>query len=193
MSTKFEKAIELIDNENSKDTRKESFNNKEYPKELLYSYRMTDKLLEYDPNASDELKIAARAQHINRWKIARNTYPMDRVGYLKWREALNKMHADITSSILAEVEYDSDFINRVVFLINKKLIKKDAESQVLEDVVCLVFLEYYFEVFSNKHEDDKLIDIIKKTWNKMSKKGHEAALKLQFSDENLMLIQQAVS
>lgn len=193
MSTKFEKAIQLIDNENSKDVRKESFDNKEYPKELLYSLRMTSKLLEYLPSASDELKIAARAQHINRWIIARNTYSMDRVGYLKWREALKKMHADITSSLLAKVGYDSDFINRVVFLINKKLIKKDADSQVLEDVVCLVFLEYYFEAFSRKHDDTKLIDIVRKTWNKMSKKGQESALKLHFSDKSMMLIKQAIS
>ncbi len=193
MSTKFEKAIELIDNENSKDIRKESFDNKEYPKELLYSYRMTDKLLEFHPNASDELKLAARAQHINRWEIARNTYSMDRVGYLKWREALKKMHADITSNLLTEVGYGSDFIDRVVFLINKKLIKKDAGSQILEDVVCLVFLEYYFDAFSRKHDDTKLIDIIKKTWNKMSGKGQEAASKLYFSDKNTLLIKHAIS
>jgi len=193
MSTKFEKAIQLIDNENSKDIRKESFDSKEYPKELLYSYRMTDKLLEFQPNASDELKLAARAQHINRWKIARSTYSMDRVGYLKWREALKKMHADITSSLLAEVGYDSDFIDRVVFLINKKLIKKDAGSQILEDVVCLVFLEYYFDTFSKKHDNNKLIDIVKKTWNKMSKKGQESALKLHFSDKSMLLIKQAIS
>ena len=193
MSTKFEKAIELIDNENSKDIRKESFENKEYPKELLYSYRMTNKLLEFLPNASDELKLAARAQHINRWEIARSAYSMDRVGYLKWREALKKMHADITSNLLAEVGYDSDFIGRVVFLINKKLIKKDTGSQVLEDVVCLVFLEYYFEAFSKKHDDSKIIDIIKKTWNKMSEKGQESALKLDFSDKSMLLIKKAVS
>ena len=192
MSTKFEKAIQLIDNENSKDIRKESFDSKEYPKELLYSYRMTNKLIEFQPNASDELKLAARAQHINRWEIARSTYSMDRVGYLKWREALKKMHADITSSLLAEVGYDSDFINRVVFLINKKLIKKDAGSQILEDVVCLVFLEYYFDAFSRKHDDTKLIDIIKKTWNKMSEKGHNVALKIPFSEKNLALVKEAL-
>ena len=193
MSTKFENAIALIDNENSNDTRKEFHNEKEYPKELLYSHRMTDRLLEYNPDASDELQIAIRAQHINRWKIPRDSYPIDRIGYLKWREALKKMHADVTSDILKEVGYDTNFINRVTFLINKRLIKKDDESQILEDVVCLVFLEYYFEAFSRKHDEEKLIDIIKKTWKKMSKKGQETALKLQYSTEHLALIKLAIS
>ncbi len=193
MPEKFQKAIQHIDAENSNDARKEIHNQKEYPKELLYSYRMTDKLLAYFPNASNELQIAARAQHINRWEIPRESYPVGKRGYLKWREALKKMHANITSNILNEVGYGTDFINRVTFLINKKLIKKDDESQVLEDVVCLVFLEYYFEAFSKKHDDEKLIDIIKKTWEKMSKNGQEAALKLQYSSKSLELIKRAIS
>ena len=193
MSEKFQKAIKKIDSENSNDIRKESDKEKEYPKELLYSIRMTDRLLEYCPDASDELQIAARAQHINRWKIPRNTYAMDRVGYLKWREDLKKMHAEVTSNILDEVGYGADFINRVTFLISKKLIKKDEESQVLEDVVCLVFLEHYFETFATKHDDAKLIDIIKKTWKKMSTKGQKTALKLKYSSRNLELITKALS
>ncbi|WP_100614779.1 DUF4202 domain-containing protein [Confluentibacter citreus] len=191
--TRFESALIMIDNKNSEDINTYQVHGLEISKELLYSQRMSQKLLQFEPQASEELQIAARAQHICRWKIARDEYPMDRVGYLKWRETLKKMHADLTSEILKEVGYDTEFIDRVSFLINKKLIKKDDGSQTLEDVICLVFLEYYFEEFAEKHDDDKVIDILQKTWVKMSDKGHDAALKISFSEKSLSLIKQAIA
>ncbi len=192
-SEKFQKAIERIDSENANDETTEAHNGKSYPKELLYSQRMTAQLLTFHPEASEVLQIAARAQHINRWKIPRDRYPMDRIGYLKWREELKRMHADMTSEILKAIGYDTEFIDRVAFLIQKKKIKKDEESQILEDVICLVFLKYYFEAFSLKHNDEKLIGIIQKTWKKMSEKGREHALLLSYSDVNLALIKAAIS
>ena len=191
--TRFESAIILIDKKNSEDINTYQVYGLEYSKELLYSQRMSQKLLQFRPEASEALQIAARAQHICRWKIARNEYPMDRVGYLKWRETLKKMHAEITSGILEDVGYETEFIERVSFLINKKLIKKDDESQTLEDVICLVFLEYYFEEFAEKHDDGKVIDILQKTWVKMSEKGHQAALKIKYSERGLSLVKQAIA
>ncbi|MBJ6367240.1 DUF4202 domain-containing protein [Snuella sedimenti] len=191
--TRFESAIILIDQKNSEDINTYQVKNIAFSKELLYSKRMTQKLLQFKPDASEALQIAARAQHICRWKIPRDEYPMDRVGYLKWRETLKKMHADLTSEILKEVGYEDDFIERVAFLINKKLIKKDEGSQTLEDVICLVFLDYYLEAFAAKHDDEKVIDILKKTWGKMSEEGHTAALKLKFSEKDLSLIKQAIA
>ncbi|RED44921.1 DUF4202 domain-containing protein [Seonamhaeicola aphaedonensis] len=190
--TRFETAIALIDRKNSEDINTYQVSGMEYPKELLYSQRMTRKLLQFEPNASKALQIAARAQHICRWQIARDEYTMDRVGYLKWRETLKKMHAEITADILRQVGYDNQYIERVSQLITKKLIKKNEESQTLEDTVCLVFLDYYFEEFAAKHADEKVIDILKKTWKKMSDKGHEAALQLNYSDKNIALIKQAI-
>ena len=191
--TRFESAIILIDKKNSEDINTYNVHGLEYSKELLYSQRMSQKLLQFEPNASRALQIAARAQHICRWKISRDEYPMDKVGYLKWRETLKKMHADITSDILKEVGYESEFIDRVAFLINKKLIKKNEETQTLEDVICLVFLDYYFEEFAAKHEDEKVIDILQKTWKKMSEKGHEEALKIKYTDKGLSLVKQAIA
>ena len=189
----FKEAIEKIDRANAQDPNTETYQGKEYPKELLYSQRMTETLLSFEPNASEELQIAARAQHIERWKIDRNSYPMDRIGYLKWREELKKMHAEITADILNEVGYDDSFSERVSFLIKKKLLKKDEETQTLEDAVCLVFLQYYFEDFADKHSDEKIIDILQKTWGKMSDKGHKAALKLPLNNKSLSLIKQALA
>jgi len=122
--TRFEMAIALIDKANSEDINTYQVADISYPKELLYSQRMTRELLKFDPNASEALQIAARAQHICRWKIARDEYPMDRVGYLKWRETLKRMHAKLTAEILEQVGYDKQFVDRVSFLINKKGIKK---------------------------------------------------------------------
>ena len=191
--TRFEVAIALIDKKNSEDPNSYETNGLTFPKELVYAQRMSQKLLQFKPNASRALQIAARAQHICRWKIGRKEYPMDRIGYLKWRETLKKMHADITSDILQEVGYDDEFIKRVSLLINKKLIKKNEESQIIEDVICLVFLDYYFEEFAAKHTDEKIIDILQKTWKKMSEEGHAEALKLKFSDKSLSLVKQALA
>jgi hypothetical protein len=190
--TNFEVAIALIDKKNTEDINTVNYHDIIFSKELLYSKRMSQKLLQFKGNASEALQLAARAQHICRWKIARNEFPMDRVGYLKWRETLKKMHAEITSEILKEVGYNDDFIERVSFLINKKMIKKDEDSQAIEDVICLVFLDYYFEEFSEKHEDEKVISILQKTWKKMSEEGHKFALNLKYSDKSLSLIKKAL-
>ncbi|TCI84895.1 DUF4202 domain-containing protein [Tenacibaculum sp. M341] len=191
--TRFEAAIALIDNENAKDPNIQEAHGITFPKELLYSQRMTRKLLQFKPNASRALQIAARAQHICRWSIPRDSYPMDRVGYLKWREELKKSHAKITSEILEKIGYDEVFVKRVASLILKKQLKKNEESQTLEDIICLVFLDFYFEEFAQKHTDEKVIDILKKTMKKMSEEGKQEAMKIQFSEKSLSLIQQAIA
>ena len=191
-TTPFQLASQWIDAENAQDPNIEINESISFPKELLYSNRMYEKLMDFFPNASEEVQIAAKAQHICRWKIARESYPMDRVGYLKWREDLKKFHAKTTAEILEKAGYSPEFIARVSFLIEKKLLKKDQETQLLEDVICLVFLEHYLEPFVEKHDTEKLKNIILKTWNKMSENGHQAALKINYSPANLQLINDAI-
>ncbi|MEW7290553.1 DUF4202 domain-containing protein [Aquimarina sp. 2304DJ70-9] len=190
---KLSEAYTLFDKANAKDPNKEELNGVLIPKELLYSQRMTQTLEQFDPEASDVLKLAARSQHICRWEIPRSSYEMDRVGYLKWREDLKKFHAQKTSEILTILGYDQETIDRVSFLLQKKKLKKDEETQALEDVICLVFLNFYYEDFLAKHTDEKIIDILQKTWRKMSEKGHQAALKLSYSKKALDLVQKALS
>lgn len=190
--TPFQNASAWIDAENAQDPNSELYQSNSYPKELLYSNRMYERLMDFYPNASEEIQIASKAQHICRWKMPRESYPMDRVGYLKWREDLKKFHAQTTAEILEKAGYSQEFIDRVSFLIEKKLLKKDAETQLLEDVICLVFLEYYFDAFVQKHDREKMKNIILKTWNKMSENGHQEALKINFSDANLQLIKEAL-
>jgi hypothetical protein len=190
--TPFQNASTWIDAENAQDPNSEIYQSNSYPKELLYSNRMYEKLMDFYPNASEEIQIASKAQHICRWKMPRESYPMDRVGYLKWREELKKFHAKTTAQILEKAGYSPIFIARVSFLIEKKLLKKDAETQLLEDVICLVFLEYYLDDFVQKHDTEKLKNIILKTWHKMSEKGHQEALKINFSQGNLQLIKESL-
>jgi hypothetical protein len=190
--TPFQNASVWIDAENAQDPNSEIYQSKTHPKELLYSNRMYERLMDFYPNASEAMQIATKAQHICRWKMPRESYPMDRVGYLKWREDLKKFHAETTAKILQKAGYSDEFIARVSFLIEKKLLKKDAETQLLEDVICLVFLEYYFDPFVQKHDKEKMKNIILKTWNKMSENGHQEALKINFSDTNFQLIKDAL-
>jgi hypothetical protein len=190
---KFENAIQLFDKANSYDPNTEVLNGKDYPKELLYSMRMTAKLSQFESKASESVRLAARCQHICRWEIPRDSFEMNRNGYLRWRRELTKFHAKKAMEILKEVGYSEEIINNVAFLLQKKQLKRNEETQLLEDVICLVFLEFYFERFSEKYSEEKLIDIIKKTWLKMSEKGHKAALSLNYAKKPKELILRAIA
>lgn len=187
------KAFRLFDEANSNDTNIEVHEGKPYPKELLYAMRMTDILNDFSPDASEPLQLTARCQHICRWEIPRKSYEMNRVGYLKWRQELKKFHVQKASEILKQVGYEKAVVEKVEFLLLKKQLKKSEETQTLEDVICLVFLKFYFESFAQKHAEDKLIDILQKTWKKMSANGQEAALKLPLSTTSFELVKKAIS
>jgi hypothetical protein len=192
-SEKLLEAFYLFDEANTKDPNIEVFNGKTYPKELLYAMRMTDMLDLFAPNASEALKLAARSQHICRWEIPRNKYEMGRTGYLKWRQDLKKFHVQKASEILKQVGYAQDTIDQVTFLLLKKQLKKSKETQTLEDIICMVFLNYYFEPFMQKHPNDKVVDIVQKTWRKMSPEGQKSALELAFSENAKNLITNAIA
>lgn len=193
LAQKLSKIYTLIDQANAEDPNSEKVNDQLVPKELLYGQRMTEMLRSYTDTPSEPLAIAARAQHICRWQIPREQFAMDRVGYLKWRTDLKKFHADKTSSLMQQLGYPTHTIERVSFLLQKKQLKRDPDTQILEDVVCLVFLKYYFDDFAKKHKDEKIIDILQKTWKKMSAKGQKIALTLQFSNTSSKLIERALA
>ena len=186
---KFNQTFQLFDAYNGNDTKKES--GKQISASLLYAQRMTEKLMDYEPDASEQLQLAARCQHIGRWEIPRSTYPMNRTGYLQWRSQLKIHHAKIASQIMTEVGYDPEIIAKVSDLLLKKQLKQNPETQILEDVVCLVFLQYYFDDFSTEHDEEKLVTILRKTIVKMSQKGVAAALKLPLSESAKKLIEKA--
>lgn len=189
---KLQDAFQRFDAANQQDPNTEIFQGKTYPKELLYAHRMTEQLNAFAPDASEALQLTARCQHICRWEIPRDSYEMNREGYLRWRQDLKKFHAQKAASILEKVGYSEETIKKVTFLLKKRQLKKDEETQTLEDVICLVFLAYYFEPFASKHPEAKTIDILQKTWRKMSEKGHKAALRLPLSKNALELISKAL-
>lgn len=186
-------AFQYFDAANKLDPYTEVFQGRTYPKEVLYSIRMTERLNVLEPNASEALRLTARCQHICRWEIPRESYDLNREGYLRWRQDLKKFHVKKASEILEKVGYHQEIITKVGFLLEKKQLKKNEETQALEDVICLVFLEYYFEPFAHKHPADKTIDILQKTWRKMSEKGRKTALKLPLSKFAMDLISKAIT
>jgi len=190
---RFNAAIARFDAANADDPTTEVFQGAVYPKELLYARRMTAWLDNIAPEASEALRLAVRCQHIQRWTIPRHTYAMDRHGYLRWRTTLAKFHADTAAAILRDVDYDDATIQRVQTLLRKERLKRDPEVQCLEDVICLVFLEHYLAAFATQHDEVKVLDILRKTWTKMSPRGHEVALTLPMSPEARRLVEQALA
>lgn len=188
---RLEQTLAAFDQANQQDPNQESVNGQMVAKEWIYAQRMTARLHLFCDSPSETLQLATRAQHICRWMIPRSNYPMDRAGYKKWRTDLALFHGETAGKIMADNGYDDEAIQRVKDLLLKRGLKRDDEVQALEDVICLVFLEFYLEDFAQKHDEDKLIDIIRKTWNKMSETGHQAALKLPLSPDMLQLVTKA--
>lgn len=189
---RFNLTLKNFDAYNAQDPTQQNDGTISSPACLLYAQRMTDKLGTFWPEASETLQLAARSQHIGRWEIARNEFAMDRKGYLQWRSQLKMHHARVAGDIMQSAGYDLSSIKGVQGLLLKKQLRQNEEAQILEDVICLVFLEFYFDEFSAKHTDEKLIGILKKTIAKMSERGVKAALGLPLTDRAKQLISSAL-
>ena len=192
-SNRFEDALRLIDEANSEDPNTEKFEGGNYPKELLYSMRMTKWLETIEPDASEALRLAVRSQHIRRWEIPRSSYSLDRKGYHQWRTRLYDYHGEKAAEILGKAGYDEETIARVRMLLKKQGLKTNPETRTLEDVACLVFLESYFWDFSRLHDEEKIIGILRKTWAKMSPRGQEAAREISLNAGAEALLNQALA
>lgn len=193
----YQAAIAAFDKANAEDPNKEMADGKEYPKELLYAQRMSGMQQRYAPEASEAVKLAVRAQHIQRWKIPRSDFPMDRQGYLQWRTGLYKFHAETAGRLMQEAGYDDAMIGRVKSIVSKNGLKVNPETQLMEDVADLVFIEHYLAGFALQHpeyNEAKWLQIIRKTWQKMSPRAHEFALagKIRLPEALVPLILKAV-
>jgi hypothetical protein len=190
---RFSEAFRRFDEENRADPNLVVVEGVAHPQELLYAERLTEWVLRLAPQASEHLLLAARSQHIRRWTIPRASYQMTRAGYLKWRADLKQFHAAQSAKILGEVGYGEEMIQRVRDLNLKKLLGRDADSQILEDALCLVTLRYQLTDLVAKTEPGKMIEILRKTWNKMSQTARNHALALTYSNTEKRLIEQALS
>lgn len=194
MNDRFQRVIALFDAANAQDPNLDEGR----PKELLYAQRMTDMIGRFAPDAPESVQLAVRAQHIQRWKVPRANYPMDKPGYYQWRTGLYKFHAETAGRLMQEAGYDEAMIERVKTAVSKTGIKTNPETQLLEDVTDLVFLEHYILGFAGQHaeySEEKWLDIIRKTWRKMSDGAHAFALsgKVKLPEALVPLITKAVS
>lgn len=196
---KLTKALQLFDEANSKDPNKETdYDNAETPKELLYSKRMLDMIKRFKPDVDEVAKLSVAAQHIERWKSPRSDYPMNRKGYHQWRTNLYKFHAETAAKLLEKAGYDQETIERVKLAIGKKNLRSNPDTQIVEDIAALTFIEHYMTAMYNnfpQYDEDKWIDIIIRTWKKMSPGAHEFALsgKLKLPEALVPLIQKALA
>jgi len=145
------------------------------------------------PDASEALRLAARCQHIRRWQIPRASYPAGRVGYLQWRTQLGRFHADTAARVLEGLGYEREVVEAVRRINLKQNLHSNPDTQTMEDALCLTFLEFEFEEFCGKYPPEKVIEVVQKTWKKMSAKGHELALTLPFSPACLELVKRALT
>lgn len=191
-SDRFRRAVAGFDRANAEDPNLETADGSPQPRELLYARRMTAALERFAPDASEVVRLAARCQHIRRWTIPRDSYPPGREGYRRWRTDLGRFHAETAGGILREAGCDETTVGRVGALLRKERLKADPEVQLLEDVICHVFLTHYVGPFAAGHDEAKVVDILKKTWRKMSDRGRAAALSLDLAPELRALLLRAV-
>jgi hypothetical protein len=190
---RFAAAVRRFDLENSADPHKELVDGVEQPRELVYARWLTDWVMRLCPEPSEALRLAARCQHLCRWRVPRDSYPMTRAGYLAWREALKKFHAQRAGEILRKIGYPEEVVIRVQSLNLKKDFPKDPESRVLEDALCLLFLERQFDDLAKKTGEEKMVNALQKAWRKMTPAAHALALNLPYGPHEKALIEKALN
>ncbi len=191
-AARFEQAVARFDRANADDPNDERVDGVDTPKEVAYARRMSQRLAQLAPDASEPLRLAARSQHIRRWTIPRTDFPEGRDGYREWRTRLAAFHAETAGAILRDLGYESAVVARVQSLLRKERLKADPDAQTLEDVVCLVFLEHEAARFASQHGEAKVVDILRKTWRKMSERGRAATLESKLPPEVRALVEKAV-
>jgi hypothetical protein len=168
--SRLDDALAAIDAANAADPAQEDGR----PAALVYGERMSAELARLFPDAPEVLQIAARGQHVERWRLPRSDFPEGRTGYLAWRREQGRRHADRVAGIMAHAGFPPADCERAGTLLRKEGIKRDADVQALEDVICFVFLRWYFAGFANGRDDVE--DIVLKTARKMSGPARARAL-----------------
>ncbi len=187
------RALEAIDAANAADPNRLRVRGALRPKELAHAELVSEWVEKLRPDPSEALRLAARAHHLRRWAIPRSEYPAGRAGYLRWRVALQELHAREAGEILASVGYGPELVARVRELVRKRGLGRDPEVQALEDALCLVFLETQFHDLAGRLEEEKLLDVTRKTLRKMSPEAAREALALPLEPADRALLERALS
>jgi hypothetical protein len=189
-------AIIKINKIHSLDPNQADYEGAKIPAELLYANQCTEWLFKLKPDASELEELAAKCQHFKRWEIPRSSYPTGKKGYYQWRIFLYDYQANEAAQVLLEAGYSNEAIETVKQMVAKKEVKKNKQSQLIEDVACLVFLEHYMQPFAatkKEYSEEKWLKIIRMTWEKMTPKAHKFALNIKFSPEIFQLINKALT
>ena len=189
---RFERAVAAIDAANADDPSRIVVRGVVRPKELAHAELVTEWVRRLRPDASEELLLAARAHHVRRWEIPRDSYPDGRSGYLRWRRALHEVHAHVVGEILEDAGYETAAVERVQTIVRKRDLARDADVQALEDALCLVFLETQFDALADRLDAEKMDDVVRKTLTKMSDDGKRLALELDLGDEERAALARAI-
>jgi hypothetical protein len=186
------KALAAIDAANAGDPHTILVRGERRPKEQAHAELVSEWIAVLAPDASEALQLAGRAHHLRRWAIPRDDYPAGREGYLRWRRALHDFHAEQAASILVAHDYDAALIQRVSDLLHKRgLARGEPDAQVLEDALCLVFLETQYREIAERLSPEKLLDVTAKTLRKMSARAVELALALPLDARDVATIRRA--
>ena len=177
--TMLNQVITLIDQANSQDPNTEIYNAQSLPKESLYATRMSEMLARFNPNADELMQIAVRGQHIERWQSPRSNFAMNKQGYHQWRSALYIFHASRVIELMQQVGFNEAQQQRVYAAVAKQDIKRNPDSQLVEDIASLVFIEHYMLAFTSTkpdYDEQKWLGIIRRTWQKMSVEARDFVL-----------------
>lgn len=190
---RFRKATAEFDRLNAQDPNTREVEGQSIPFELFFADCMSAWVLRLNPDAPEAVRLAARCQHLCRWEIPRKSYPEGRVGYLTWRKDLKQFHADKSAEVIRSAGYEDEMVEQVRSINLKRGLGKDDHVQIIEDALCLVFLELQFDDLIAKTEDKKMITILQKTWGKMSEQAQQEALNLNLSAKGSALINRALN
>lgn len=188
-----DRAFAAIDAANADDPTTTLVRGERRPKELAHAELAVEWVRRLDPDASDALLLAARAHHVRRWERPRSSAPDGRTGYLRWRRDLERHHAEVADHVLAEIGVEAETIARVRTIIEKRGLKNDPDVQVFEDALCLVFIETQFAELTAKLDEERMVDVVAKTLQKMTAAGREAALGLPLDEQALRIVGRALA
>ena len=191
--SRLDDALAALDALHAEDPESIELDGHAVPAELDYARRMSAALRQVADAPSDALQLAVRAQHLQRWKIPRDAYPRTKPGYHAWRNAQKKAHAELAVATLRPHGFDDATLDRVAALVRKRNLASDPETQALEDAACLVFLQTKLSEFAAGRDEGELVDILQKTWKKMSERGRAAALALPLDETAQALVRKALS
>ena len=191
-SARLRRALARIDEINSADPHHIQIGGEARPKELTHAAMVSAWIERLRPDADDALRLAARGHHVRRWAIPRREYPQGRRGYLRWRQALQELHATTLGEVMTDAGYDPPAIRRAQDLVRKKDLRRDPDAQALEDAVCLVFLETQLVTFRARQADDRTADVLRKTWRKMSAQGRTLAVELDLPSNDRQFLLRAL-